>query len=307
MNRDYIITEIMSVLKQCISSHMPFSQIEQILERAADKCHVEYEDVVALYNKMSLFQAEIEKMGGEEAYEKSGFMWFKPELELLLHAYKFFQKNGISVIIISEKLSKDGLNIFPKTKSQLQNTYYKLRNNQLSLENLTKQKPGRKPGQEYPKESRKQSKQVNWPAGEIANQQNHLAQRDAQVVHDKPKKNLVQLLSGMIHHFQIISEHNKENEKKMYQLIEGIYELSSIAAQSTKTPETEVSLLLQETERLKREKTEMAEHIQSIVGNVHSFIESSDVEQIKGLSKFVDTCKTDLNKLSLYSTQATEV
>jgi hypothetical protein len=286
VSRDYIIPEILTVLQQCIVSKLSASQAEQILRNTAETCRVEYEDILTLYNKMFRFRMEIEKIGGEEAYEQSEFIWLKEELELLLYVYKFFQKNGISVLVISELLSKNGLNIFPKTKSQLQNTYYKLRNNRLPLENLTKQKPGRKPGQEYPKVSKK----ANEEPKDTKSQYCGPVSSDIEIRSEESKNSFVSLFSNMIHNFQVILEHDKEKEKQIYQLVEGIYELSHMAAErqkinaSTNLLEIEVKLLRQETERLKREKEEMRQQIHSLTANIHTFIEKSDMGKIKGIS-----------------------
>lgn len=77
---------------------------------------------------MVLFQIDIEKHGGIRAYEKSTITWLKSELELLYEVYQFCQRHGLNIINISKYVSKNELNLFPKTESQLQNTYYKLKN-----------------------------------------------------------------------------------------------------------------------------------------------------------------------------------
>ncbi|MFX3622716.1 MAG: DNA-binding domain-containing protein [Ectobacillus sp.] len=303
LNRDHILVEIMTALKGFVSSNTPFSQMEEELKRLSAACDVQYEDIVQLYNSMSLFAMDVENMGGQEAYEKSEYVWLKSELELLLFSYKFFQKNGISIVVISDYLSKEKLSIFPKTKSQLQNTYYKIRNNQMPLENYTKQKPGRKPGQEYQKEYKQNA--AKGKKAKAAEEQQMASYGETAEAYTK--KNLVQLLSGMINNFQIICEHNIESEKQVYQLIEGIYELSSMAAESTKsthsarTLETELELLRQETAQLKREKEDLIQDIRHMAEHISSFVESSDMEQLKGLSGFVATCRNDLHKLGLYT------
>ncbi|UOY94448.1 DNA-binding domain-containing protein [Ectobacillus sp. JY-23] len=290
MNRNDMI-HILTTLQDALSANTSVNEFEATAAKFAEQYGIQGEEVIDLYKKMVAFHGAVAVLGGEEAYEKSETVWLKEELELLLTVYKFFQKNGISVVIISEQISNEMLSVFPKTKSQLQNTYYKLRNDKMSLENTTKQKPGRKPGQEYKKRSKR-----NLEASHV------LLHRDAEVLHDEPRKNLVHLLSGMIHNFQAISQHNEVRERQMYQLIEGIYELSNLAVDQTRAnsgTEEELEQLRAETARLKQEKEELLSGIQHMTANINSFVTSSDIEQIKGLSQFVYTCKSDLHKLGM--------
>ena len=77
------------------------------------------------------------------SYEKSAITWLKSELELLYEVYQFCQRHGLNIINISKYVSKNELNLFPKTESQLQNTYYKLKNMKYHLK-ILKSKTGRK-------------------------------------------------------------------------------------------------------------------------------------------------------------------
>ncbi len=124
---------------------------------------MEYEELVDLYNRMVLFQIDIEKHGGMRAYEKSTITWLKSELELLYEVYQFCQRHGLNILNISKYVSKNELNLFPKTESQLQNTYYKLKKCEIPFENIEKQKPGRKrkytPIKEQIVEIKKENKQ----------------------------------------------------------------------------------------------------------------------------------------------------
>ena len=67
---------------------------------------VKYEELVDLYNRMVLFQIDIEKHGGIRAYEKSTITWLKSELELLYEVYQFCQRHGLNIINISKYVSK---------------------------------------------------------------------------------------------------------------------------------------------------------------------------------------------------------
>ena len=67
---------------------------------------MKYEELVDLYNRMVLFQIDIEKHGGMRAYEKSTITWLKSELELLYEVYQFCQRHGLNIINISKYVSK---------------------------------------------------------------------------------------------------------------------------------------------------------------------------------------------------------
>lgn len=91
---------------------------------------------------MVLFQIDIEKNGGMRVYEKSAITWLKSELELLYEVYQFCQRHGLNIANISKYVSKNELNLFPKTESQLQNTYYKLKNKKSRLKILKNKSRG---------------------------------------------------------------------------------------------------------------------------------------------------------------------
>ncbi|WP_416826652.1 DNA-binding domain-containing protein [Ectobacillus polymachus] len=297
-DKSRMIEEIMVPIEKLIRSDETIEEKTKQVQGLSYNLQLEEEDVLALYNKMELFQQEIQELGGLEAYEKSGYSWLKAELDLLLFIYQFFQKNGISVITISDQLSKNCLNVFPKTKNQLQNTYYKLRNNQLPIGNIIKQKPGRKPGQEY--------KKMNTRENEINLEDELFISEQAEIVAEQPKYSLVHLLSGMVRNFQAICD-DTENEKRVHQLMAGIFELSSMAADGMKVnkmdSDSEVHSLRIETERLKRENKEIMSEIRGITNHIKAFVESTDVDQIKNLPVFVNECKRDLNRLEVYNMQ----
>lgn len=300
------ISDIFLVLEKLISGRTDYEKTEKSLKQLSKAYELNYDDLINLYNKMSLFRMDLQRVGGEEAYLKSDILWLQSELELLLECYRIFQESGASVALISNSLSKGHLNVFPKTKSQLQNTYYKLRNGQIALETTWKQKPGRKPIQEvripFGLEKEEVSKELEEAPKRLEEVQSQ--QENGTANH---KKNLVQLLSGMINNFQVVCDHNTKSEKKLYQLIEGIYELSAMSAERTiihqdvEALKTELNMLRVENERLKQEKDELLEDIRNMTDGINSFIKSSDVDQLRGLSHFINTCKRELNKLGLYN------
>lgn len=91
---------------------------------------------------MVLFQIDIEKNGGMREYEKSAITWLKSELELLYEVYQFCQRHGLNIANISKYVSKNEMNLFRKTESQLQNTYYKLKNKRCRLKILKNKSRG---------------------------------------------------------------------------------------------------------------------------------------------------------------------
>ncbi len=230
---------------------------------------------------MVLFQIDIEKHGGMRAYEKSAITWLKTELELLYEVYQFSQRHGLNIINISKYVSKKELNLFPKTESQLQNTYYKLKKCEIPFENIEKQKPGRKrkytPVKEPIVEIKKENKQ------ELRNE----------VPNTENEKNLVTVISGIVDNFETISQCSERKEHELHQFMEGIYKLSSMAAERSKDEknarglEGELHVLRAENERIKREKEELVHDIKEMTHHLIHFITSSDIDQIRTLPFFV--------------------
>lgn len=118
---------VLSLLQNMSNNKMNDMQLEVEFKKIEKQFQVKYEELVDLYNRMVLFQIDIEKHGGMRAYEKSTITWLKSELELLYEVYQFCQRHSLNIINISKYVSKNELNLFPKTESQLQNTYYKLK------------------------------------------------------------------------------------------------------------------------------------------------------------------------------------
>lgn len=276
-------------------------QLEVEFKKIEKEFQVKYEELVDLHNRMVLFQIDIEKNGGMRAYEKSVITWLKSELELLYEVYQFCQRHGLNILNISKYVSKNELNLFPKTESQLQNTYYKLKKREIPFENIEKQKPGRKrkytPVKELIVEMKKENKQENKQ--ELRNE----------VPNTENEKNLVTVISGIVDNFETISQCSERKEHELHQFMEGIYKLSSMAAERSKDEknarglEGELNVLRAENERLKREKEELVHDIKEMTYHLIHFITSSDIDQIRTLPFFVKECKQDLHKLGLYNAQ----
>lgn len=130
---------VLGLLQNMSNNKMNDMQLEAELKKIEKEFQVKYEELVDLHNRMVLFQIDIEKNGGMRAYEKSAITWLKSELELLYEVYQFCQRHGLNILNISKYVSKNELNLFPKTESQLQNTYYKLKKREIPFENIEKQ------------------------------------------------------------------------------------------------------------------------------------------------------------------------
>lgn len=288
---------VLSLLQNMSNNKMIDVQLEAEFKKIEKQFQVKYEELVDLHNRMVLFQIDIEKHGGMQVYEKSAITWLKSELELLYEVYQFSQRHGLNIINISKYVSKNELNIFPKTESQLQNTYYKLKKCEIPFENIEKQKPGRKrkytPIKEPIVEIKKENKQ------ELRNE----------VPNTENEQNLVTVISGIVDNFETISECSERKEHELHQFMEGIYKLSSMAAERSKDEknarglEGELHVLRAENERLKREKEELVHDIKEMTHHLIHFITSSDIDQIRTLPFFVKECKQDLHKLGLYNAQ----
>ncbi|MCM3736615.1 DNA-binding domain-containing protein [Bacillus cytotoxicus] len=285
---------VLKKLQELLKKKGKMKNTEEEFRKISKKFHMKFEEVLDLYNKMFLFQMDIEKFGGFEVYEQSDIAWLKSELALLQGVYQFCQQNGMNILEISDCLSKEKLQLFLKTPSQLQNTYYKLRKEEIGLENIKKQKPGRKRKTTF-------IKQLPFHKEEY--------KKEVKIKEESPKidNNLVTVLSGIVDNFQSIDEKDEQNATGLYRFMDGIYKLSSMAAERFKDEQDidgfrkEIMALHSETERLRREKEELVADMREMTNHMIRFITSSDVEQIRTLPYFVNMCKQDLYKLGLYS------
>ncbi|EJQ62321.1 MULTISPECIES: DNA-binding domain-containing protein [Bacillus] len=288
---------VLSLLQNMSNNKTNDMKLEAEFKKIEKQFQIGYEELIDLYNRMVLFQIDIEKNGGMREYEKSAITWLKSELELLYEVYQFCQRHGLNIANISKYVSKNELNLFPKTESQLQNTYYKLKKQEIPFENIEKQKPGRKrkyaPVKETIAEKKQESKQ------EVIED----------VRNEDDEKSLVTVISGIVDNFETISQCSDKKEHELHQFMEGIYKLSSMAAERSKDEknarglEGELHSLRAENERLKREKEELVHDIKEMTHHLIHFITSSDIDQIRTLPYFVKECKQDLHKLGLYNAQ----
>ncbi|PDY46620.1 DNA-binding domain-containing protein [Bacillus pseudomycoides] len=271
----------LDLLKNIANGTRNIQKVEEECRKIEREFHVTYEELMDLYNKMITFQRDVEKMGGLFAYEQSQMMWLKSELELLYVTYQFCQQYNLNIAGTSKAISKENLQLFPKTESQLQNTYYKLKNKELSFENIKKGKPGRK--KKHESEQYVNEKEVE----------------SVVVQSEKTEVNLVTILSGIVDNFETIGAEGKKQE--LYQFMEGIYKLSSMAAGHIKEDNTqdirkELQNLRAENERLRQEKEELISSMGEMTNQMNRFIESSDIDQIRTLPSFVNMCKQYLEK-----------
>ncbi|WP_410988234.1 DNA-binding domain-containing protein [Bacillus cereus] len=288
---------VLGLLQNMSNNKMNDMQLEVELKKIEKEFQVKYEELVDLHNRMVLFQIDIEKNGGMRAYEKSTITWLKSELELLYEVYQFCQRHGLNILNISKYVSKNELNLFPKTESQLQNTYYKLKKREIPFENIEKQKPGRK------------RKYIPVKETIVARKQENEYELKEEIQHKEDEKNLVTVISGIVDNFETINQCSERKEDELHQFMEGIYKLSSMAAgrsreeKNTRSLEDELQSLQLENKRLKREKEELVQDIKGMTQLLIHFITSSDIDQIRKLPTFVQDCKMELHKLGLYNAQ----
>ncbi|MBK5496569.1 DNA-binding domain-containing protein [Bacillus sp. TH13] len=288
---------VLGLLQNMSNNKMNDMQLEVEFKKIEKEFQVKYEELVDLHNRMVLFQIDIEKNGGMRAYEKSAITWLKSELELLYEVYQFCQRHGLNILNISKYVSKNELNLFPKTESQLQNTYYKLKKREMPFENIEKQKPGRK------------RKYIPVKETIVARKQENEYKLKEEIQHKEDEKNLVTVISGIVDNFETINQCSERKEDELHQFMEGIYKLSSMAAgrsrevKNIRSLEGELQSLQLENERLKREKEELVQDIKGMTQLLIHFITSSDIDQIRKLPTFVQDCKMELHKLGLYNAQ----
>ncbi|MED1901237.1 DNA-binding domain-containing protein [Bacillus thuringiensis] len=288
---------VLGLLQNMSNNKMNDMQLKVEFKKIEKEFQVKYEELVDLHNRMVLFQIDIEKNGGMRAYEKSAITWLKSELELLYEVYQFCQRHGLNILNISKYVSKNELNLFPKTESQLQNTYYKLKKREMPFENIEKQKPGRK------------RKYIPVKETIVARKQENEYKLKEEIQHKEDEKNLVTVISGIVDNFETINQCSERKEDELHQFMEGIYKLSSMAAgrsrevKNIRSLEGELQSLQLENERLKREKEELVQDIKGMTQLLIHFITSSDIDQIRKLPTFVQDCKMELHKLGLYNAQ----
>ncbi|EEL65681.1 hypothetical protein bcere0025_15140 [Bacillus cereus F65185] len=288
---------VLGLLQNMSNNKMNDMQLGAEFKKIEKEFQVKYEELVDLHNRMVLFQIDIEKNGGMRAYEKSAITWLKSELELLYEVYQFCQRHGLNILNISKYVSKNELNLFTKTESQLQNTYYKLKKREIPFENIEKQKPGRK------------RKYIPVKETIVARKQENEYELKEEIQHKEDEKNLVTVISGIVDNFETINQCSERKEDELHQFMEGIYKLSSMAAgrsreaKNTRSLEDELQSLQLENERLKREKEELVQDIKGMTQLLIHFITSSDIDQIRKLPTFVQDCKMELHKLGLYNAQ----
>lgn len=208
---------VLGLLQNMSNNKMNDMQLEVEFKKIEKEFQVKYEELVDLHNRMVLFQIDIEKNGGMRAYEKSAITWLKSELELLYEVYQFCQRHGLNILNISKYVSKNELNLFPKTESQLQNTYYKLKKREIPFENIEKQKPGRK------------RKYIPVKETIVARKQKNEYELKEEIQHKEDEKNLVTVISGIVDNFETINQCSERKEDELHQFMEGIYKLSSMA------------------------------------------------------------------------------
>lgn len=187
-------------------------------------------DIVSEFNQLiSLTYTEIEERGGIEKYIHSDTSWLKSELELLLLSYHFCSDYGLKIADISVMLSLSETALFAKTPSQLQNTFYKLKKNEIKVEDIHKRKPGRK----------RKSKE------EKLTQQKLKQQNKQKTTHNYSNPEIVRLFSDTMNNIQLLSHSPKNAEKitDVYQLINGLHTLSSIAVDTSNTQASQESTM----------------------------------------------------------------
>lgn len=97
------------------------------IKKMASEAGIDEQTAEEIYHLLTEFYQAVEEHGGIEKYMHSNISWLKIELELLSACYQIAILEDMKVLDISEMLSLNDLRIFPKTPSQLQNTYYKLK------------------------------------------------------------------------------------------------------------------------------------------------------------------------------------
>jgi hypothetical protein len=293
------IRKLLTEIKKQVEN--PTINANKDIKKVALEASISETDAQDIYQMMTNFYQEVETRGGIEKYLHSNLSWLKIELTLLNKCYQFAATGGMKVMDISEMLSLNDLNIFPKTPSQLQNTYYKLKKKMISFEDIPKNKPGRKRKSEKnaTKEKRNIFGQVvtNIPSNATLKGRNNFDK--------KAEKNLIDLLSGMKSNIQLLSERDGDYSS-VYNLLKSIYSLSSLAVQKEEldrkyqTLQTKTQDFEKENFYLRQQNETMSVEFQKLVSLIAKFVFTSEMDQISALPIFTQESIVSLNKLGVF-------
>ncbi|EFI83017.1 DNA-binding domain-containing protein [Listeria grayi] len=268
------------------------------IKNEAKKQNIDVDSAVEIYEQLVDFYKKVEEKGGIEKYIHSDLSWMKIELELLYSCYQLAISHDMKVLDVSEMLSLNDLHIFPKTPSQLQNTYYKLKKELITFEDIVKSKPGRK---RKPKASSNAQGKTNI-FGRAVSTEPATSMREKISFNKNKEKNLFDLLSGVKSNVQLLSEQQGE-DNNVYDLLKSIYSLSSLAVQKEELDRKYQELLAknkeleQENFQLRQENENNAETYQILLQDLGSFLYATELEQIQALPLFTQETIVKLNQL----------
>ncbi|HFT2697772.1 TPA: motility genes transcriptional repressor MogR [Listeria monocytogenes] len=272
------------------------------IKKMASEAGIDEKIAEEIYHLLTEFYQAVEEHGGIEKYMHSNISWLKIELELLSACYQIAILEDMKVLDISEMLSLNDLRIFPKTPSQLQNTYYKLKKELIQVEDIPKNKPGRK--RKTQKNTKKEK--TNIFGNVVPAEFKAPTSIKEQISYDKSReKNLVDLLSGVKSNVQLLSE-NQGEENNVYDLLKSIYSLSSLAVQKEELDkkyqdlQTKYQELEQENSYLKQQNETMTDSFHTLVLQVADFAYASDLDQIQALPLFSQQLVVTLNQLGVF-------
>ncbi|EMG28644.1 motility gene repressor mogR [Listeria fleischmannii subsp. fleischmannii LU2006-1] len=280
---------------------IPTTNPNKEIKKVALKAGISETDAQDVFQMIKNFYQEVENRGGIEKYMHSNLSWLKIELTLLNKCYQLAASCGMKVMDISEMLSLNDLNIFPKTPSQLQNTYYKLKKNIISFEDIPKNKPGRKRKSE--KNATKEKRNI---FGQVVTGIPSDATLKGKKNFDKnAEKNLIDLLSGMKSNVQLLSERDGDYSS-VYNLLKSIYSLSSLTIQKDELDrkyqrlQNKTQELEKENFYLRQQNETMTVEFQKLVSLIAKFVFTSEMDQISALPIFTQESIVSLNKLGVF-------
>ncbi|EOX9980353.1 motility genes transcriptional repressor MogR [Listeria innocua] len=272
------------------------------IKKMASEAGINEQTAEEIYQLLTEFYQAVEEHGGIEKYMHSNISWLKIELELLSACYQIAILEDMKVLDISEMLSLNDLRIFPKTPSQLQNIYYKLKKELIQVEDIPKNKPGRK--RKTQKNTKKEKTNIFGKV--VPAEFKAPTSIKEQISYDKSReKNLVDLLSGVKSNVQLLSE-NQGEENNVYDLLKSIYSLSSLAVQKEELDkkyqdlQTKYQELEQENSYLKQQNETMTDSFHTLVLQVADFAYASDLDQIQALPLFSQQLVVTLNQLGVF-------
>lgn len=321
-----VLSEALALLKDDVEKN-DGANLEELVDKINKESGIE-KDLLVLFANLFAERVHIAKQKNISLEDREIKDWMRPEVEIIMlymESRKKYEKIGVKEAF--ENLA----DLLGKTPLGVQYKYYDERK-VLKNPDMKRGKRGRKPKEETEKELSKEEKEVtsssilekrdlneektimeNFDLLQDGFDKNRiekvmLTEEDLSVnLPSTQELDMIQMLSGMINNFKILSEFTGDkNAETMRRIVEGIYVLSSIAASTandagrTRFLKNKMKELTEENERLRNVNKEIKENYRALIDKIRDFKESSDTEKIANLYTFLDEIEKEALESGMY-------